>query len=33
MNGVLVLKLRADRFRWKFVDVNGRVLDKGRGRA
>jgi len=32
-NGVLVLELGPNRYRWKFVDVDGRVRDRGRGRA
>ncbi len=31
--GVLVLNLRPDRYTWKFRSVDGRVVDRGRGRA
>lgn len=31
--GVLVLELRRAGYRWRFVDVDGRVRDQGRGRA
>ena len=31
--GVLVLRLAAEHFTWRFVAVGGRVIDRGRGRA